>query len=87
MKKTLICIAVLAVIGTAMAQQATDAPPFETPSWVPDEATKIRALKRAYELNGNSMVGMGSIDLTEEMKTPPGAPVPPRTGLPPEKKR
>jgi hypothetical protein len=34
---------------------------------IPDEATKIRALKRAYELNGNSMVGDGRmIDLSKE---------------------
>lgn len=35
-------------------------PPFETPSWVPDEATKQRALRRAYELNSNS------IDLSDD---------------------
>lgn len=35
----------------------------------PSEGIKIRALKRAYELNGNSMVrplGQGSIDLSGE---------------------
>ena len=32
----------------------------------PSEERKIWALKRAYELNGNSMVGMGSIDLSQE---------------------
>jgi hypothetical protein len=31
----------------------------------PDEATKIKALKKAYELNGNSMVRWGSIDLSK----------------------
>jgi hypothetical protein len=40
--------------------------PFETPSWVPDEATKIKALKRAYQLNGNSMVGDHMIDVSKE---------------------
>jgi hypothetical protein len=34
----------------------------------PDEATKAAALKRAYEMNGNSMVRWGSIDLSEEDK-------------------
>jgi len=29
------------------------------------EADKVAALKRAYQLNNNSMVGFGSIDLTE----------------------
>jgi hypothetical protein len=33
---------------------------------IPDEDTKITALKRAYEPNGNSMVGWGSIDLSNE---------------------
>ena len=35
----------------------------------PDEARKAWALRRAYELNGNSMVrplGLGSIDLSKE---------------------
>jgi hypothetical protein len=35
----------------------------------PDEARKVWALKRAYELNGNSMVrhpAQGSIDLSQE---------------------
>lgn len=39
--------------------------PFETPSWVPDEATKKKALLRAYELNGNKMC-CGSIDVSKE---------------------
>ena len=39
--------------------------PFDTPSWVPDEATKKRALMRAYELNGNSMVGH-MIDVSDD---------------------
>jgi hypothetical protein len=43
----------LLVGGSALAQE-------------PDEETKIRALKRAYQLNGNSMVRWGSIDLTQE---------------------
>jgi hypothetical protein len=30
----------------------------------PDEETKTRALKRAYQINGNSMVRWGSIDLS-----------------------
>jgi len=31
---------------------------------IPDEATKVEALKLGYILNGNSMVRWGSIDLT-----------------------
>jgi hypothetical protein len=40
-----------------------------TPAWAqePTEEVKTWALKRAYELNGNSMVGWGSIDLTDEI--------------------
>jgi len=41
-------------------------PPFDTPSWVPDEVTKKKALMRAYELNGNSMVGEHMIDVSKE---------------------
>jgi hypothetical protein len=40
-------------------------PPFDTPSWVPDEETKKRALRRAYELNGDKMVG-GMIDVSDD---------------------
>lgn len=51
--------------------------PFETPSWVPDEATKIKALKRAYEITGTmnaydgmsvyfSTHGPGSIDVSND---------------------
>ena len=53
---------------------------------IPDEATKIRALKRAYELNGNSMVGWGrgSIDLSKEdlseTALPPVSEIPPKKG-------
>lgn len=39
--------------------------PFETPRWVPDEAMKARALKRAYELNNNVMC-CGSIDVSND---------------------
>ena len=34
----------------------------------PTEEQKTWALKRAYELNGNSMTGWGSIDLTDEFR-------------------
>ena len=58
---------------------------------IPDEATKIRALKRAYELNGNSMVGWGrgSIDLSkEDLSIDPAVQVklPPASEIPPKKK-
>jgi hypothetical protein len=37
-----------------------------TPAFAePDEATKRNALMQAYEMNGNSMVGWGSINLEE----------------------
>ena len=58
---------------------------------IPDEATKIRALKRAYELNNNSMVGWGgSIDLSkEDLSVDPAVQVrlPPVSELPPKKGR
>ena len=46
-------IALVALTTPALAQE-------------PTQAEKTAALKRAYELNGNSMVGWGSIDLTSE---------------------
>jgi hypothetical protein len=57
----------------AFAQQVTTDP--ASPGAAVDEATKTWALKRAYQLNGNSMVGFGAnIDLTDEIKsmTDPG---------------
>ena len=59
---------------------------------IPDEATKARALKRAYEINGNSMVGWGrgSIDLShEDLSVDPAmqARLPPVSELPPKKGR
>lgn len=39
--------------------------PFDTPAFVPDEETKKRALKRAFELNDNKMC-CGFIDLTDD---------------------
>jgi hypothetical protein len=62
-KRSLLATAAMLLVATtiAIAQEA------------PDEATKAWALKRAYELNGNSMVGMTSIDLTKERPDPPKA--------------
>jgi hypothetical protein len=40
-------------------------PAFDTPSWVPDEATKKKALLRAYHMNGGSMVGDHMIDVSQ----------------------
>ena len=59
---------------------------------IPDEGTKIRALKRAYEINGNSMVGWGrgSIDLSKEDLSEDSAVqarLPPVSELPPKKGR
>ena len=45
-------IALVALTAPALAQE-------------PTQAEKTAALKRAYELNGNSMVGWGSIDLAD----------------------
>ena len=39
--------------------------PFEHPSWEPDEATKKKALMRAYHMNGGSMVGDHMIDVSQ----------------------
>jgi hypothetical protein len=41
-------------------------PVFDTPSWVPDEATKRKALMRAYHMNGGSMVGDHMIDVSQQ---------------------
>ena len=45
---------------------------------IPDEKTKIEALKLGYRMNGDSMVGWGSIDLTGEksIRTIPITPTP-----------
>jgi hypothetical protein len=57
---TALFIAALIIAGCSIAANAQDKPPV-------DEQTKICALKRAYELNGNSMVGNGySIDVGKE---------------------
>lgn len=60
---------VAALAGPQIPDEATkaqDRPAFDGPV-IPDEATKTWALKRAYQLNGNSMVGWGSIDLSKEV--------------------
>ena len=60
--KALLVLALLA--SPAFAED--DQSPYLFPV-VPDEATKIWALKRAYQLNGNSMVGNNHmIDLSNE---------------------
>lgn len=60
--RALILLALLA--SPAFAED--DQSPYLFPV-VPDEATKIWALKRAYQLNGNSMVGNNRmIDLSNE---------------------
>lgn len=50
----------------------------------PTEEHKIWALKRAYQLNGNSMVGWGSIDLSMER---PGSAVVKTVPIVPDKKQ
>jgi hypothetical protein len=85
MKIAIALIAALAPLA-ALAQEPEPNMPV-----IPDEATKIRALKRAYELNGNSMVGWGrgSIDLShEDLSVDPAVQVklPPVSEIPPKKK-
>ena len=75
----------------ALAPLAASAQDYQMPV-IPDEATKARALKRAYEMNGNSMVGWGrgSIDLShEDLSVDPAlqARLPPVSELPPKKGR
>jgi hypothetical protein len=52
-KIALACVTLLLLTATAVIAQ------------VPDETTKARALKRAYELNGNVMC-CGSIDVSQD---------------------
>jgi hypothetical protein len=82
-----IAIAIIAVL-TPLVAFAQD---YVMPQ-IPDEDTKIRALKRAYEINGNSMVGWGrgSIDLShEDLSVDPAlqARLPPVSELPPKRGR
>ena len=61
----LIALAYFAWTVHAFGQDAPLGPPI--PVAVPDEQTKVCALKRAYELNGGSMVGNGyMIDVSKE---------------------
>jgi hypothetical protein len=67
MKRSLPAAAAMLLLATTIAAAQE----------VPDEATKIWALKRAYELNGNSMVGCiegvrcQMIDLSKPIIDPP----------------
>ncbi len=62
----LLIITPLVMIAPAAAQRMPE---------IPDEQTKVLALKLAYELNGRSMVRWGSIDLSRnqpvELELPP----------------
>ena len=40
--------------------------PFAIPDWVPDEATKRRALRRAYELVRGITDAWGAVDVSKE---------------------
>ena len=44
-------MAVTALTTITMTRCSQAAPPFDTPSWVPDEETKKQALKRAYDIS------------------------------------
>ena len=60
--KVLILLALLASPAFAQDDQTVYVYPV-----IPDEATKVWALKRAYQLNGNSMVGNNvMIDVSRE---------------------
>lgn len=67
----LFIITPLVMIAPAAAQKLPD---------IPDEQTKVLALKLAYELNGRSMVRWGAIDLSRnqpvELDLPPLPPLP-----------
>ena len=54
MMKTMISLLALVAATAALAQK------------IPDEATKKKALLRAYHLNGDKMAGWGSIDLSND---------------------
>ena len=57
-------LSLLLLLSTApWAALAQDATVYVTPR-IPSEAEKAEALKLAYKINGNSMVGWGSIDLS-----------------------
>ena len=51
------------IVGASLLASAAHAQNYIMPQ-IPSEEAKIAALKEAYRLNGNSMVGWGSIDLT-----------------------
>ena len=53
----------LLIVGASLLASAAHAQNYIMPQ-IPSEEAKIAALKEAYRLNGNSMVGWGSIDLT-----------------------
>ena len=72
MRHSLLLVSLLT--APAMAQtppeawrpEPVDMTAYVTPQ-IPDEATRIWALKRAYQLNGNSMVGYDKmIDVSKE---------------------
>ena len=54
MMKTMISLLALVAATAALAQK------------IPDEATKKKALLRAYHLNGDKMARWGSIDLSHD---------------------
>ena len=51
------------IVGASLLASAAHAQNYVMPQ-IPSEEAKVAALKEAYRLNGNSMVGWGSIDLT-----------------------
>jgi hypothetical protein len=62
------------IIGAALLYAAFTIAAFAQPGGpvISDEQTKVEALKRAYGLNGDSMVGWGSIDFSrEDLSRPP----------------
>lgn len=70
-------VAVLFMLATTHIEIPPPPAPFATPDWVPNEAAKHNALKRASELLGSITDAWGSVDVSHEdlsEDAPPAAP-------------
>jgi hypothetical protein len=54
------------IVRQIVCDQQAVALPFAIPDWVPDEATKRRALRRAYELVRGITDAWGAVDVSKE---------------------
>jgi hypothetical protein len=59
-------LAVAAIQHIEIPRPPEAAVPFDVPAFVPDEATRRRALRRAYELVGGITDAWGSVDVSKE---------------------